>query len=284
MRKSMTAYGRAVQQTKRARWTLEISSVNRKGLDIHLHLPHALLFLDPVIRKWVGQIAERGNLTVRVSCELKEVSHLVQQLKNEKNRWDEVATELDLSKDQITLPFLLSQISPEGVALDQGAFEKEIHEVWKKASKAWITMKEQEGKTLAQDIHARLKTIALEMKGIEKELPKVIKEHLAKLSERVEELKLSIDLEQLKKEAALQADKDDVTEEMIRLKSHMEQMMLYLKSKERSVGRTLDFLAQEMGREIGTLMAKAGSSEIAKKAVRIKSEIEKIREQVQNIE
>jgi uncharacterized protein (TIGR00255 family) len=280
----MTAYGQAVVQTKRARWTLEISSVNRKGLDIHLHLPHSLLFLDPFIRKWVGQITERGNLTIRASCELKEVSHLVEQLKNEKNRWESVAKELNLPRNQITLPFLLSQISPEEVSLDQGAFEKEANEVWKKASKAWIAMKEQEGRALTQDIHSRLKTISLEMKGIEKDLPKVVKEHLAKLSQRMEELKLSIDLEQLKKEAALQADRDDVTEEMIRLKSHMEQMVLYLKSKEKSVGRTLDFLAQEMGREIGTLMAKAGSSDIAKRAVRIKSEIEKIREQVQNIE
>ena len=284
MRKSMTAYGRAAVQTKKARWTFEISSVNRKGLDIHLHLPHSLLFLDPTIRKWVGQIAERGNVTIRVACELKEVSHLVEQLKNEKHRWEAIAGQLRLPKTQITLPFLLGQITPEGATLDVAAFEKDILEAWKKASKAWLIMKEQEGRALTQDIHSRLKTIAIELKGIEKELPKVIKEHLAKLSGRVEELKLSIDIDQLKKEAALQADKDDVTEEMIRLKSHMEQMLLYMKSSERSVGRTLDFLAQEMGREIGTLMAKAGSSEIAKRAVRIKSEVEKIREQVQNIE
>ncbi|MGH2638202.1 MAG: YicC/YloC family endoribonuclease [Rhabdochlamydiaceae bacterium] len=280
----MTAYGQAVLQTKRARWTLEISSVNRKSLDIHLHLPHFLLFLDPILRKWVGQITERGNLTIRISCEMKEVSNLIQQLKNEKKRWEEVAAALNLSQDQITLPFLLGQITPQEAALDQEVFEKEIVQAWKKASKAWITMKEQEGKALTHDIQLRLKIISQEMKKIEKELPKVIKGHLMKLSERMEELKLTCDLQQLKNEAALQADRDDVTEEIIRLKSHMEQMILYLKSTEKSVGKTLDFLAQEMGREIGTLMAKAGSSTIAKCAVKIKSEIEKIREQVQNIE
>ncbi len=280
----MTAYGRAVVQTKRARWTFEISSVNRKGLDIHLHLPHSLTFLDPVIRKWVGHITERGNLTIRVACQMKEVSSLVQQLKNEKKRWEDIAAALNLSQDQISLPFLLTQISPQEAAVDQAAFEKEAAQAWKKASKAWISMKEQEGKALTSDIRARLTIIEQEMTEIEKELPKVIKEHLAKLSARMEELKLTIDPQQLKNEAVLLASRDDVTEEMIRLKSHMEQMALYLKSKERSVGRTLDFLAQEMGREIGTLMAKAGSSDIAKRAVRIKSEVEKIREQVQNIE
>src|SRR5690348_13710216 len=111
----MTAYGRATLQTKRARWTLEISSVNRKGLDIHLHLPHSLLFLDPIIRKWVGQITERGNLTIRVACELKEVSNLIVQLKKEKARWQQVAEALNVSQNEITLPFLLTQITPQEV-------------------------------------------------------------------------------------------------------------------------------------------------------------------------
>jgi uncharacterized protein (TIGR00255 family) len=284
MRRSMTAYGRAVLQTKKARWTLEIASVNRKGLDIHLHLPHVLLFLDPVIRKWVSKITERGNLTIRVSCEIKGVAGLIDQLKSEKKRWEEVAQSLKISTDQITLAFLMAQISPQEAELDPEISEKEIENVWNKASKAWLIMKEQEGRALTQDIFSRLKIIDQELKKIEKELPQLAKEHLVKLTKRMEELNFTIDIEQLKKEAALQADRDDVTEEMIRMKSHMQQMNEYLKSAEKSVGRTLDFLAQEMGREVGTLMAKAGSSKIAQRAVKIKSEIEKIREQVQNIE
>ena len=280
----MTAYGRGVLQTRRARWTLEVSSVNRKGLDIHLHLPHSLLFLDPTIRKWVGKVAERGNVTLRVACEFKEVSHLIEQLKSEKLKWEKISDELQFSRQQITLPFLLSQSVPQEIALDKASFEHDLHQVWKKASNAWITMKQQEGKLLAQDIQSRLRIIQKEMKFIEKEIPRLAKEHLAKLSERMEELKLTIDPEQLEKEAVLQANRDDVTEEMIRLQSHIEQMRKYLKSSDTNVGRTLDFLAQEMGREVGTLMAKAGSSEIARRAVHMKSEVEKIREQVQNIE
>jgi uncharacterized protein (TIGR00255 family) len=284
MRKSMTAYGRARLQTKRAGWTVEVSSVNRKGLDIHLHLPHHLLFLDPTLREWVAQTAQRGNVTVRLLCELKEVSHLAEQLKNEKKRWEKIAAELQLSLKDITLPFLLSQIVPQDVIGDEASFKQELAEVWKKASKAWNSMKIQEGKRLVQDIQCRLKVIQKEMKEIEKEIPSVEKYHLEKLLARMGELKLKADQDLLKQEAALQACRDDVTEEIIRLKSHLEQIVLYLRSSEASVGRTLDFLAQEMGREIGTLMAKAGSSKIAEHAVRIKSEIEKIREQVQNIE
>jgi uncharacterized protein (TIGR00255 family) len=284
MRRSMTAYGRSALQTKRARWTLEIASVNRKGLDIHLHLPHSLLFLDPVIRKWVSKITERGNLTIRVSCEIREVSSMIQQLSYEKKRWEEIAKSLKISPEQITLSFLLDQISPQEAALNPELFEKEIEVVWHQASKAWLTMKEQEGRALVKDIHSRLKIIGQELKKIEKELPQLAKEHLKQFSKRMDDLKLTINEEQLAKEALLQAGRDDVTEEMIRMKSHMDQMNQYLKSAEKSVGRTLDFLAQEMGREIGTLMAKAGSSKIAQKAVKIKTEIEKIREQVQNIE
>lgn len=284
MRKSMTAYGRAALQTKRARWTLEISSVNRKGLDVHLHLPSTMVFFDPLLRKWIGQIAERGNITLRVTCEIQEVSNLVKMLKDEKERWQKVAYELKVSKDSITLPFLLSQMTPHIAISDPKSLEKDLEAVWKKASHAWNTMKIQEGKVLTDDIQSRLKTIAKEMKKIEKALPQVVHAHVERLKERMEELKITVDAKQLMEKAAMEADHDDVTEEMIRLASHIDQMKLYLKSPEKSVGRTLDFLAQEMGREIGTLMAKAGSSEIAKLAVHIKSEIEKIREQVQNIE
>lgn len=257
MRRSMTAYGRAVVQTKKARWMLEIFSVNRKGLDIHLHLPHTISFMDPTLRKWIGQVAERGSVTVRVTCEAQEVAGLVQQLQSEKKRWEEVAFALKIPQDEITLSFLLSQVKLQEVAPAQ----QELAGAWKKASQAWSEMKKREGKVLAQDVESRLKTIRKEMKEIEKELPKVLTKY---------------DPEEV--------DRADVTEEIIRLESHIQQMQFYLKSKEKSVGRTLDFLAQEMGREIGTLMAKAGSSEIAQKAVRVKSEIEKIREQVQNIE
>lgn len=284
MRKSMTAYGRARLQTERALWTLEVSSVNRKGLDLHLHLPPFLLFLDPIIRKWASQTAQRGYVTIRVFCELKETSYLIEQLKRDKERWEKVAAELKFSSKEITLAFLLSQKTSQEVILDEAAFIKEFAQVWKKGSKAWDAMKLQEGKLLIQDIQARLKTLQKELKIVEKHHPLLVREQFAKLSKRMEELKLNMDHEQLKKEAALQVSRADVTEEIIRLSSHIEQMNLYLKSSNASVGRTLDFLAQEMGREVGTLMAKAGSSQIARHAVHMKGEIEKIREQVQNIE
>ncbi len=284
MRRSMTAYGRAALQTERRQWTVEISSVNRKGLDLHLQLPPSLLFFDPILRKWIGQETERGNITVRVTCELKEASHLIEQLKTQKKKWEKVALEVGSPQAEITLSFLLAQTPPQEAVVDKASLERELGQVWKKGSEAWMVMKHQEGRLLVQEIQKRIKIIQKEMKEIEKELPALTKEHLVKLSERMKELELTLAPGELLKEAALQADKCDITEEIVRLQSHIQQMALYLKSPEKSVGRTLDFLAQEMGREIGTLMAKASSSKIAQKAVQIKSEIEKIREQVQNIE
>jgi uncharacterized protein (TIGR00255 family) len=282
MRKSMTAYGRGLLETSFGRWTMEISSVNRKGLELYLHLPPQLLFLDPIIRKWVGKVAQRGSVQIRLACEMKEVEHLVALLKNEKSRWEKVAEALEIPSSEMTLSFLLEHATLAQASLDPTQAEKEAFLVWEKSSKAWTAMKLQEGRTLAQDIQMRVKTLQEEIKVIEKDLPKLAEAHLAKMLERLKQFEL--DPEALKKEAILQASRDDVTEEVIRLKSHLDQMTEYLSSEEESVGRTLDFLAQEMGREVGTLMAKAGSSEIAKRAVHMKSEVEKIREQVQNIE
>lgn len=278
----MTAYGRGVLETPLARWTIEISSLNRKGLDLNIQLPPTLLFLDPALRKWAVQIVQRGSVTIRVGCEMREVSHLAAQLKNEKERWEKIAQALKIPTSQVTLSFLLEQTKEQQATLDQTHFEKEALEVWQKSSKAWITMKKQEGKVLAQDIQIRVKTLQKEIKALEKELPLLVDLHLARIALRLQQFKL--DPEEFKKEAVLQASRDDVTEEVVRLKSHLEQMTQYLGSEEISVGRTLDFLAQEMNREVGTLMAKAGTSEIAKRAVQMKSEVEKIREQVQNIE
>lgn len=280
----MTAYGRAALHLKRGRWTVEIASVNRKTLDLHLTLPTPLLFLDQTLRKWMKKEAHRGHVTVRVTCDFENISQLITLLKAQKTKWEEVAEKLHCSRDDITLSFLLDHLQPEEVIGDETALEKELKLVWTKACHAWSAMKSQEGAILVQDIQTRLQTMRKEIAAIEKLLPPLLKKHIAKLSARMKELQLEPSSEQLIKEAALQVIAADITEEIVRLKSHIEQLKSYLKSSEASIGKTLDFLAQEMGREIGTLMAKAGSSEIAAVAVRIKSEVEKIREQVQNLE
>ncbi|CAM0117478.1 YicC/YloC family endoribonuclease [Rhabdochlamydiaceae symbiont of Dictyostelium giganteum] len=285
MRKSMTGYGRGSLETEQGRFVLEIISLNRKGLDIHLHLPQELLFLDPVMRKWCAQVAERGHITIRLAFEPKNHHQLTHDLKKEKIKWERVAKDLDLSVEEITLSFLLSQHAPSNTSsLDDALLKRGLESVWNIAASAWIFMRESEGNALTNDLKARIAFIQKNIQDIEQELPSVIEMHRIKILKNLEALKIEMDSDLLAREAVSQSASSDITEEITRLKSHLEQFLNYLDTKTVSIGKTLDFLAQEMNREISTLMVKSGSSLIAKMGIEVKSEIEKIREQVQNIE
>lgn len=283
-RRSMTAYGRAQHHSKLGQWTVDIHSVNRKGLDLHISLPSALLFLDGDIRKWIAEIAERGQVSIRISFEFLEQQGSIRLLKQHKQKWEKVAKALGFPSSSIDLRFLVDRLDPHQIPVEEKALKADLQKAWETASKNWLAMKESEGKALVQDIEKRIDHIEKELQKISKLQPMLLDRYRKKLQERMKEVKIDIDEERLLREAALLADKAEISEEITRLHSHLGQMREYLGSKEKSVGRTLDFLAQEMGREIGTLMAKAGDNDISKIAIVIKSEVEKIREQVQNIE
>jgi len=283
-RRSMTAYGRAQHHSKLGRWTVDIHSVNRKGLDLNIALPSMLMFLDGDLRKWVSESAERGQVSIRISFEFLEQQESIRLLKEHKQKWEKVAKALGFPASSIDLRFLIDRLDPQQIPLEEKTIKADLQKAWDIASKNWIVMKEKEGKALVQDIEKRMQRIEKELEKILKWQPMLLDRYRRKLQERMKEVKVEIEEERLLREAALLADKADISEEITRLHSHLEQMDEYLGSKEKSVGRTLDFLAQEMGREIGTLMAKAGDNDISKVAIVIKSEVEKIREQVQNIE
>lgn len=283
-RRSMTAYGRAIQRTTLGRWSVDIQSVNRKGLDMNLQLPSNLPFFDPTIRKWLSECVERGQVVVRVGFEFLKLKEIMAPLKDLKVKWVSIAKGLGYRSQDVDFRFLMDRIDPQEIGAKESELVEDFRKVWKEAVAHWIEMKENEGRALVADLLKRMKHVKDELKKIEKLQPKVHERYRKKIEERMKELKIGVDLERLVREAALLAEKGAIDEEITRLYSHLEQMGSYLESKEKSVGRTLDFLAQEMGREINTLMAKAAETEIAKRGVVIKSEIEKIREQVQNIE
>jgi len=283
-RRSMTAYGRAQHHSKLGRWTVDIHSVNRKGLDLNIALPQSLLFLDGDLRKWISSIAERGQVSVRISFECLELEQSLHALKDHQKKWVKIGKALGYPASSIDLKFLVDRLDPSNVPLEEKALKADLQKTWEIAAKNWIIMKEKEGKALVHDIEKRTDHIQKELQKILKWQPMLQERYRKKLQDRMKEVKIEVDEDRLLREAALLADKADISEEITRLQSHLEQMHEYLSSKEKSVGRTLDFLAQEMGREIGTLMAKAGDTDISKVAIVIKSEVEKIREQVQNIE
>lgn len=269
-------------ETAFARWSLEIASVNRKGLDITVNLPPFLLFLDPKIRSWVAACVERGAVTVRVGCELKETGHVEALLKNEKQRWEKIGKAVGFPHADITLPFLLEQAEWRQMpATQEKTACREAKNVWDKGAKSFLLMKEAEGAALAHDIAACVKRVHRGVKEIERHLPELEKAYLARLKVRLALFEL--DPEKLKAEAALQASRDDVHEELVRLHSHLKQMTQALSAKTCAVGRTLEFLAHEMGREVSTLSAKVGTP-LIHNVLRLKAEVEKIREQVQNVE
>jgi uncharacterized protein (TIGR00255 family) len=295
MIKSMTAYSRASASSPLGRFVIEIHSVNRKMLDMSLYLPKDLLRFDIEIRKWLSQSLERGQITLRLTLQSEGAgyqlfSNYSLQLKALKERWENLARELGYDPQKmIDLHFLVSQlqmIPPFESKENEETLKTVLKEGVDLALQELMQMKETEGKTLALDIQKRLKIIEENIAAVElkKEFPLI--HYRKKLIDRLKEIgHLHAEVEErIVREVAILAERMDVTEELVRLHTHIEQFRQYLFSHEKAVGRTLDFLTQEMHREVNTLGSKSADSEISLYVVKIKSELDKIREQVQNIE
>lgn len=295
MIKSMTAYSRSSVSSPVGRLVVEIHSVNRKMLDMSLHLPRDLLRFDIEMRKWLSKSLERGQVTLRLSLQSEGVggklfSDTLNQLKVLKGSWEKLCSELGYdSQRMIDLPFLVGQLQSNSsieTKEDEEAIKSALKEAIDNALKDLMLMKEGEGMVLSSDIQKRLKAIEENILAIEqkKELP--LLHFRRKIEERLKEFSLlQIEMEErVVREVALLSDKMDITEELVRLHAHIDQFRLHLHSPEKAIGRTLDFLTQEMHREINTLGSKSCDSEISLFVVKIKSELDKIREQVQNIE
>ncbi len=291
----MTAYSRASASFPLGRLVIEIHSVNRKMLDMSLYLPKDLLKFDVEIRKWMSQWLERGQVTVRLNLQSEGISgklfsNYAVQLKTLKEGWDKLAKELGYEPEKVVdLSFLVSQWQMMPAAEtkeEEEAVRASLKGLVDDALQEFMKMKETEGKTLALDIQKRLKIIEENIAAVEmkKELPLV--HYRKKIVDRMKEIgHLHGEAEErIMREVALLAEKLDVTEELVRLRAHIEQFRHHLASQEKAVGRTLDFLTQEMHREINTLGSKSADSEISSYVIKTKSELDKIREQVQNIE
>lgn len=291
----MTAYGRSSKTTPSGRWNVEIHSVNRKFLDISVQLPKDFLVFDIEIRKLISTELQRGQVTVKISLVQEVVSpeivkRQVEQLRLVKQLYQQVAKELDLDpKDAITLPFLLEQRQSFTInesEQKEDLVKAEALSIVKQALAAYMHMKEVEGKALATEILKYLETFKKMLLEIEKQAPEAAASYKKKLLDRIQEVKAlePQDEERILREVMIYAEKVDIEEEITRLKSHIAQFEQLFTSKEKSVGRTMDFLLQEMNREVNTMCAKSDKTEISLNAVRMKSELEKIREQAQNIE
>lgn len=290
--KSMTGYGRAESHSQGRAWTVEVKSVNNRFLDAKVKLPRNYAALEDNIRKKFGTYHQRGrvDLTVSVSGDFSDLVTVdvdVKLAKTYRKRLVELANELGIDS-RIDLSMLMSL--PDIVIKEQQ--QEDLDDIWPTLEKAvedalgqCQDMRIREGEALTDELTERLSLFTEVLDAIEQRLPTIRAERESGLKERLDKLLGTIDLDpaRLAQEVAILADKSDVTEEMVRLRSHISQFAHLLESSE-AVGRKLDFLIQEFLREVNTIASKINDAENAHKTVALKSELEKMREQVQNIE
>jgi len=291
--KSMTGYGRGEHSRRGLKITVEVSSVNRKQTEVAVNLPRDLEVLEAQIRDEINRRVSRGRVTVRLSVHSTDGAGPGTRL--------DLALARAYARDLRALAKSLAL--PDGVTVDllarlpgvvQPAAEiPGAGELWPATAAAlgaaldlMLKMREREGAWLARDLQTRVAAMRRGVARIQRRVPGVVRRWRAQLIRRIQDAGLqspALDDERLVKEAFYFADRSDVSEELTRLQSHFQQFDDCLKSAE-PVGRTLDFLSQEINREINTLGAKANDSLISRQVVSLKADLEKFREQVQNVE
>jgi len=292
--KSMTGYGRGDCARDGFNVTVELSSVNRKQAEISVNLPRELEMLEARIRETILKEVSRGRLTTRVSVQAGDGKssarmHLnVPLAKAYAHELGKLVRELKLT-GLITLDHLVR--APGVFQTDAELVETEnlwpaVAPALQTALAALVNMRSREGTHLSQDLAARVAVMRKCVERVAKQAPKSAARYRQQLVERIQSAGLpapAADDERLLKEVVYFADRSDITEELTRLQSHFQQFNDCRKAKE-PVGRTLDFLAQEMNREINTIGAKANDALISSEVVTLKAELEKFREQAQNVE
>lgn len=292
MLKSMTGYGRVKQENSCREILVEIRSVNHRYLDLNIKVPRIYGFLEEAVKKQLSAALARGKVDLYISVRAKEggnvkISPNMPVIDGYMAALKAVAERYDLEQD--VNPMKLLQL-PDAVEVDKEEADAEqitaeVLGVLEQALEEYNAMRAKEGQKLCEDVAYRAGLIHGYVELVERRSPESVEEYRQRIAARMEELLDGSDIAQQRilSEAALFADKVSVTEELVRLKSHLTQLDTMLRSPV-AVGRKLDFLVQELNRETNTIGSKANDYEIAKTVVEMKAEIEKIREQIQNLE
>jgi len=293
MIKSMTGFGRGENSDGFHNFTVEIKTLNHRYNDIIVKMPKHISYFEESVKKIIKEKINRGRVEVFISLEYVNQSIIdikvdMPLAKSYKQAIESIAGGLNIN-EQVSLDQIVR--IPDVIKAEKK--EEDEEQIWiclkgalEEAIDKMMVMRSEEGKELAKDITMKSANITEMVKEIEKRAPLVVLEYKEKLKARVEELleeEYKIDDSKLANEVAFFADKSNINEEIVRLYSHINQIISSLQMEE-PVGRKLDFLVQEMNREINTIGSKASDLEITKLVVDVKSEIEKIREQIQNVE
>lgn len=292
MIRSMTGFGRGEYKGEGQEFLVEIKTVNHRYSDIYLKLPRQISFLEEKVRETVNKSIARGKIDVYVSYDeygedskivlldeplAKAYIKSVETLRDKFNLKDDISVSLIAKFPDI--------LKVEKTEADEDKTWRGLKTALDNALDSLVRMREIEGEGLKNDILERASYIQQIVRSMEGRAPEVVKEYKQRLENRIKELldQQVVDESRLAMEVAIFADRCSIDEELVRLNSHIKQLKETL-CMEQPVGRKLDFLVQEMNREVNTIGSKSNDLEITKNVVEIKSEIEKIREQVQNIE
>lgn len=292
MIRSMTGFGRAEDVSEHRKITVELKSVNHRYLDINVKIPVCFGFLELPVRNYLKERLERGKVDIYIGYQKDgDLSYTVHYnselaamyLKNLNDMADEFKLDNDIKLSNLSRYPDVFEIQEKDQNTDE--LWNEISIVLEKAVDSFVQSRENEGERIAADLFNKLDTMTELVDKIEEKSPMIIEEYKAKLVSKVQELldNNQIDDNRIAAEVTIYADKICVDEEIVRLKSHIMEMQNTL-SGGNDVGRRLDFIAQEMNREANTILSKSTNAEIADIGIDLKTLIEKIREQIQNLE
>ncbi len=292
MIKSMTGFGRAEVSFEQKKFTVEVKSVNHRYLDMNIRIPKRFNAYENEVRNIIKKYATRGKVDMYISYE--NAGEDTYSLKFNEDLASQYAKYYGLISDKFGIDNNLnaSILANCHDVLTMEEAEEDIESLWpylsqavNEAMVAFSSEREKEGANLAADLQAKLDNIRDIVDFVSVRSPKVLEEYRQKLYDKVNEVLAdkTVDENRIATEVVIYSDKMCVDEELVRLKSHIDKMSTELKGGQ-DVGKKLDFLAQEMNREANTTMSKANDLEITDKGIELKVEIEKIREQIQNIE
>lgn len=293
--RSMTGFGTGTYGNESLQVTIEMRAVNQRFLELTIRMPHRYLALEDTIRRRIKDVLHRGKVevyvTVReIASQAPEISVDFAALQACKAAIDDVQARL-FNGDKTTLPMLMSLtkdwFSQEPPQIDVDAVWPVFSNALDLSLDGMVAMRTKEGENISKDLLARTDTMLALIETIAARKEEIIAKYQERLEKKIlalmEKAKKVPDEDRLLQEVAVYADKVDFTEEVVRFRSHVVQLKGFLQ-QENDVGRKLDFLIQEMNREVNTIGSKAGDMNVTDSVLLLKNEIEKIREQIQNIE
>ncbi len=291
---SMTGFGRGMIESDSRKITVEIKAVNHRYLELFIRMPREYAEFEDVARRLVAMLVNRGKLELSVVVENvvegEKIVHINESLLSDYvSSCDKIAEKFALQKNNLDLVRLLTLpevVKVKNCEADKSSFEEELSAAITAATSELQKMRHKEGIKLIEDIASRVKSINDLVVLAKESSTEMIEEYRLRLQNKLKKLLpdgLAVDENRLAMELVLFADKCDITEEAVRLESHSSQLINLLQESG-PIGRKLDFILQEMNREVNTIGSKANNTSVAKVMVEAKTELEKMREQAQNIE